>query len=72
MIPGGPPPWGSDLEWRGDLARQTVLTKRELFAAMSLQGLCGSEGCVTWTREQLVREAVEQADALIAALDATP
>lgn len=46
------------------------LTKRELFAAMAMQGLLASE--VTATHEEFAASAVEQADALLAALEKQP
>lgn len=45
------------------------LTKRELFAAMAIQGLCSAEWTENTTFENLAVTAVKQADALLAALD---
>lgn len=42
------------------------LTKRELFAAMAMQGLLGQSGCVVW---DVSEDAVKAADALIAELE---
>jgi hypothetical protein len=49
------------------------LTKRELFAAMAMQGLCArktppSQGWAGKLDEAFAREAVDRADALLAAL----
>jgi hypothetical protein len=50
---------------------QSGLTKRELFAAMAMQGLCSNPNCDNTV--QLDAElAVDQADALIAALNRIP
>lgn len=51
----------------GAIAASPGLTKRELFAAMAMQGLCsrfGTDKCVT--------DALRYADALLAALAVTP
>jgi len=47
--------------------RPCGLTKREYFAAMSMQGLNAHPE--DWSAENTARYAVEQADALIAALN---
>lgn len=44
------------------------LTKRELFAAMAMQGLCASDEFVVRPAEDIAAAAVEQADALLAEL----
>lgn len=46
------------------------LTKRELFAAMAMQGLCSCNHpqLVAWSPEELAVNAREQADALLAEL----
>lgn len=49
---------------------ESGLTKRELFAAMAMQGIlanCGDVGCRA-VSEEVASQAVEDADALIAAL----
>ena len=49
------------------------LTKRELFAALALSGMCAmGDPSADWNHQALARDAVAAADALIAALDATP
>lgn len=45
------------------------LTKREHFAALALQGLINATWCPT---QEVAKTAVEQADALINALNSTP
>lgn len=50
---------------------QHGLTKRELFAAMALQGLCASAEYPQVSYEGSARTAVEQADALLAELERT-
>jgi hypothetical protein len=45
------------------------LTKRELFAAMVLQGLSANPECNNVAIKTLVESAVEQADAFIEALN---
>ena len=47
------------------------LTKREYFAAMSLQGLCASKEGIGHTHEVRAAWAANQADALIKALNET-
>jgi hypothetical protein len=44
------------------------LTKRELFAAMAMQGYCSQSVEHDWTLEEVATDAVAQADALLAAL----
>ena len=44
------------------------LTKRELFAAMAMQGMCASGEYATATGGQIAAYSVECADALLAAL----
>lgn len=48
--------------------QDTGLTKRELFAAMAMQGLRSFQHAIDWTRDDIAVEAVRQADALIEAL----
>lgn len=50
------------------------LTKREYFAAMAMQGMCANSGGIALDAdfEQLAKESVEAADALLVALEATP
>ena len=43
----------------------TGLTKREVFAAMAMQGVCGSEVYMDMTPAALAQEAVRIADALL-------
>ena len=45
------------------------LTKRELFAAMAMQGLCASLNEGSWSYEQLSEYSVKHADALIKELN---
>ena len=46
------------------------LTKREYFAAMAMQGLQANDQCGSaWSVSDLAKGAVEQADALIDALN---
>lgn len=48
---------------------QFGLTKRELFAAMVMMGMCASESEASyWIDEQLAKRAVKRADALLAEL----
>lgn len=64
-------------EYAGALYPEKGLTKRELFAAMAMQGMCTSTPADTptdtWDMESLATSAIEAADALLAALakDAT-
>jgi hypothetical protein len=44
------------------------LTKRELFAAMAMQGILASEGETAYAVDGAAKRAVNQADALIAEL----
>ncbi|HTH08457.1 MAG TPA: hypothetical protein VMA55_02730 [Acidovorax sp.] len=44
------------------------LTKRELFAAMAMQGMCANGEYWLATGEQIARYSLEVADALLAAL----
>jgi len=46
------------------------LTKRELFAAMAMQGILANDDCSS--AEWIAKEAVKSADALLAALKETP
>lgn len=59
-------------EIMGGLNPEKGLTKRELFAAMAMQGMCTSTPADTpadtWDMESLATSAVEAADALLAAL----
>lgn len=48
------------------------LTKRELFAAMAMQGLLASRDTLHATTDQIADDAARLADALIAALNASP
>ena len=50
------------------------LTKRELIAAMAMQGLArdGSEDVTSWRIQKMTEYAVECADALLAALERKP
>jgi hypothetical protein len=41
------------------------LSKRELFAAMVLQGIQSNPGCDDWTHVEIAKFAVTSADALI-------
>jgi hypothetical protein len=46
------------------------LTKREYFAAMALQGMCANSSLTKiWTHENIAEWSVQQADALIEALN---
>jgi len=45
------------------------LTKRELFAAMSMQGQIAYSGPGSYSQETMVKEAVSNADALLAELE---
>jgi len=45
------------------------ITKREYFAARAMQGLCGSPDYCSETSKKIAEYAVEQADALFAALN---
>lgn len=48
------------------------LTKREHFAAMAMQGLCGANDCAGWTQDEIAVSAVQIADALLAELAKEP
>lgn len=50
------------------LPAQWGLTKRELFAAMAMQGMCSAEWAKAHAFDELARWSVEHADALLAAL----
>ena len=50
---------------------QQGLTKREEFAKAALQGLLSGDDFAEWTPATAPKSAVEYADALIAALNAT-
>jgi hypothetical protein len=46
------------------------LTKREYFAAMAMQGMCANSSLAKyWTHENIAEWSVQQADALIEALN---
>ena len=47
------------------------LTKRELFAAMAMQGYSANPACIDWRNAEVAAQARDQADHLLAAL-ATP
>lgn len=47
------------------------LVKRELFAAMALQGLLANPN-ITWSVRDLANDAVDSADALLEALNQKP
>lgn len=49
----------------------TGLTKRELFAAMAMQGMLSTEWARSAPIEQIERWSVDHADALLTALDAS-
>lgn len=48
---------------------EPTLTKRELFAAMAMQGLIASDTNMNYSEKVIGRMAVNQADALIEALN---
>lgn len=48
------------------------LTKRERFAMAAMQGFCASPDVEGWSLKMIADAAVDQADALIAALKSTP
>lgn len=48
---------------------ETGLTKREAFAMAAMQGLCAAPDSGQWKAGQIANYAIEQADALIAALN---
>jgi hypothetical protein len=57
------------LDGENDLSIAEVgLTKRELFAAMAMQGLL-ADSKIDWEQDELATEAVNMADALIDALN---
>ena len=71
----------NDSAYPSDLGKCNGLTKRELFAAMAMQGICANPG-VIWgehklpehpgdCRGSIAKAAVRIADALIAALNET-
>lgn len=51
-----------------EVQQHTGLTKRELFAAMAMQGLCADTGTAGMKLETLTEQAVELADYLLAEL----
>ena len=75
-------PDGSTNDWGNAMSRG--LTKRELFAAMAMQGLLSNPGgpyqssdfcgwrLVNCTHDQLANECICLADALLAELEKTP
>ena len=75
MSDGNEPEFVGPAEWHPlheiQIGVSVGLTKRELFAAMAMQGICANEGAVTLKRSVVAALAVTQADALLAAL-ATP
>lgn len=52
----------------GDIRDPCGLTKRELFAAMAMQGLSGASWTESVSADDIARYSVQQADALLAAL----
>lgn len=53
---------------QGSLVAEQGITKREYFAAMALQGFAAHEKEGGWIATSAARQAVEYADALLAAL----
>jgi hypothetical protein len=54
----------------GVVLAKTGLTKREYFAAMAMQGMCANSSLTKiWTYEKIAESSVQQADALIEALN---
>lgn len=47
------------------------LTKREHFAAIAMQGLCGAAWTEDWTLKEVATSAISHADALLAELERT-
>jgi hypothetical protein len=61
-----------EITYDEDGLRERGLTKRELFAAMAMQGLCAYPSLIDDTVTGVARLAVEQADALLAELAKEP
>ena len=51
-----------------DYYAESGLTKREYFAAMALQGFTANTHSIKWLPEEIAKDAVTHADALIAEL----
>ncbi len=47
------------------------LNKRELFAAMAMQGYCANPEILHWSHEEMAEHAVEAADQLCVAIEET-
>jgi len=63
-----PPTFDQDGMGVYDPWKDSGLSKRELFAAMAMQGFCSVPGSIA-TADEISNWAVEQADALIEALN---
>jgi len=63
---------GNDAINNSEQGPQDGLTKRELFAAMALQGCCANGIIQHYDPEQVAKYSVDYADALITALNSQP
>jgi len=59
----------NDLVFPNDQSWSGSLTKRELFAALAMQGICAHQDLGAGTLVKIAEVAVAQADALIEALN---
>jgi len=75
MSNGNEPEFAGPAEWHPlhgmQIGSSAGLTKRELFAAMAMQGYSANPACIDWRNAEVAAQARDQADHLLAAL-ATP